>query len=76
MRGLPLIDSTGLTQAQRDGRECVSCRKRFPRPVVPVGRVATGEILYRCPECAIVLEPADSGPRRVLIIQSDTDRRP
>jgi hypothetical protein len=71
---LPLIDATGLTKAQRAGHGCVTCRKRFPRPTVPVGRVATGEVLYRCPECAVVLEPAGPGVARVLNTRSDADR--
>ena len=71
---LPLLDATGLTRAQRVGRACVSCRKRFPRPTVPVGRVARGEVLYRCPECAVVLEPAELGLVRVLTNRSDSER--
>jgi hypothetical protein len=71
---LPLIDATGLTRGQRAGRACVSCRKRFPRPAVPVGLLATGEVLYRCPECAVVLEPADRGLTRVLTARSDPKR--
>jgi len=76
MGEFPLIDATGLTRAQRDGRECVSCRKRFPRPTVPVGRVATGEVLYRCPECAVVLEPADPGPAWVVLTSGSDSERP
>jgi hypothetical protein len=74
MGELPLIDATELTRAQRDGGACVSCRKRLPRPTVRVGRLATGEVLYCCPECAVVLEPPDSGHARVLIDRSDSDR--
>jgi hypothetical protein len=74
MADLPLIDATGLTRAQRDGSACVSCQKRVPRPTIPIGRVATGEVLYRCPECAVVLEPADTGSVRVLIRRSDSER--
>jgi hypothetical protein len=74
MADLPLIDATGLTRAQRDGGACVSCQKRFPRPTVPIGRLVTGEVLYRCPECAVVLESADAGPVRVTT-RSDTERR-
>jgi len=72
---LPLIDATGLTRAQRSGRGCVSCRKRFPRPTVAVGRVLTGGVLYRCPECAVVLEPAELGLARVLTDRSDPSGR-
>lgn len=74
MADLPLIDATGLTRAQRDGLACVSCRKRFPRPTVPIGQVASGEVLYRCPECAVVLESADTGLVRVLSTRSDSER--
>jgi predicted RNA-binding Zn-ribbon protein involved in translation (DUF1610 family) len=74
MGELPLIDATELTREQRDGSECVSCGKRLPRPTVPVGRVATGQVLYRCPECAVVLEPADPGRARVLMNRSESDR--
>lgn len=78
MGDLPLIDATGLTRAQRAGRECVSCRKRLPRPTVPVGRIATGEVLYRCPECAVVLEPVDPHPaaRLAATVKSDAELRP
>jgi hypothetical protein len=75
MGDIPLIDATELTEAQLDGRACVACRKRFPRPTIPVGRVATGAVLYRCPECAVVLEPADPGPAYRLTVQSDSERR-
>jgi len=76
MGDLPLIDATELTRAQLDGRACVSCRKRFPRPTIPVGTVATGEVLYRCPECEVVLEPADPGPACRLAGHSYSGRRP
>jgi DNA-directed RNA polymerase subunit RPC12/RpoP len=75
MAELPLIDATGLTRGQRAGRACVCCGKRFPRPSVPVGRLATGEVLYRCPECSVVLEPAEPGRARVLTNRSDSERR-
>jgi hypothetical protein len=75
MGELPLIDATGLTRAQRAGRECVSCRKRFPRPTVPIGKVASGDMLYRCPECTIVLEHVDFGLARILTNRSDSERR-
>jgi len=73
MAELLLIDATGLTKAQRAGRECASCCKRFPRPSVPIGRVATGETLYRCPECAVVLEPVASGLVRILATGADSE---
>jgi hypothetical protein len=69
---LPLIDASELTRAQREGRACVACRKRFPSPTVPVGRAATGELLYRCPDCSVILEPVDPGVARVLITRSDS----
>lgn len=69
MGDLPLIDPTGLTRAQRDGRACVSCRKRFPRPTVAVGRLAVGQVLYRCPECRVELEPIGPGPPSLLSAQ-------
>ena len=74
MADLPLIDATGLTRAQRDGRACVSCRKRVPRPTVPIGRLASGEVLYRCPECAVVLEPADKSLVRIPAPRPDSER--
>lgn len=76
MRDLPLIDATGVTRAQRLGRECVACRKRFPRPSVPVGQLGTGEILYRCPECQVVLEVVDAPMHRIPAPQSESDGRP
>ena len=74
MAELLLIDATGLTKAQRAGRECASCRKRFPRPAVPIGRLATGETVYRCAECAVVLEPIASGQVRILATRADSER--
>jgi hypothetical protein len=65
---LPLIDASDLTRAQRQGKECVSCFKRFPRPTVPVGRTGAGDILYRCPECEVVLEYADDRPVAVPVV--------
>jgi hypothetical protein len=72
MSDLPLIDATGLTQAQRLGRACVSCRKRFPRPTIAVGQTGMGERLYRCPECIVVLEPVDSQSSRVLTVTRES----
>jgi hypothetical protein len=66
MGDLQLIDATGLTRAQRLGRACVSCHKRFPRPAVAAGRTGAGELLYRCPECVVVLEPVDPRSSEVL----------
>jgi hypothetical protein len=60
--GLPLIDAVGLTQAQLEGGACVSCQKQLPRPTVPVGRLVTGGVLYRCLECRVSLEPIEPGP--------------
>ena len=56
---LPLIDATTLTAAQRAGRACAVCGKRFPRPDVPAGRTGAGEILRRFPDCPVILKPAD-----------------
>jgi hypothetical protein len=75
MADLPVIDASALTRAQRDGRACVSCRKRFPRPTVPVGRLVTGQVLYRCPECLVELEPTGSGPDSLLSAQPQSNRR-
>jgi hypothetical protein len=36
--------------------------------------VTTGEVLYRCPECAVVLEPGQLGAARVLTGRSDSER--
>jgi hypothetical protein len=68
MGDLPLIDATGLTRAQRAGSACVSCQKRFPKPTVVVGQIEPGKLLYRCPECVVVLEPLDSQSSRVLTV--------
>jgi hypothetical protein len=73
MGDLPLIDAAGLTRAQRDGHACVSCRKRWPRPTIPVGRTGTGAVLYRCPDCLITLAPADPGLVRILTTHSDCE---
>lgn len=72
MGDLPLIDATGLTRAQRLGRACVSCHKRFPRPTVAVGLTGAGEHLYRCPECIVVLEPVSSDSPRVLTVSPES----
>jgi hypothetical protein len=69
MGDLPLIDATGLTRAQRLGRACVSCRKRVPSPTVAVGQTGTGEVVYRCPDCMVVLEPVSSGRVRMITQQ-------
>jgi hypothetical protein len=70
---LPLIDATGLTRAQRLGRACVSCHKRFPKPTVAVGQTGAGDHLYRCAECLVVLEPVDSRSSRVLTAPRSAD---
>jgi hypothetical protein len=75
MGDLPLIDATGLSRAQRLGRACVSCQKRFPRPTIPVGRTGAGDLLYRCPECVVVLEPAGHSSSRDHTIMPEFDRR-
>jgi len=75
MGDLPLIDATGLTWAQRLGRACVSCHKRFPRPTVAVGRTGASEVLYRCPECTVVLEPVSSQSSRIDTISPKSGRR-
>jgi hypothetical protein len=56
---LPLIDPAGLSAAQLSGHACLSCGKRWPRPVVPAGRTEDGEVLQRCEECVVMLEPGD-----------------
>lgn len=71
---LPLVDPTGLSRAQLEGRACVSCHKRFPRPTVPLGRLGTGEVLYRCPECLVTLEPVEPGPDSILATRSESER--
>jgi hypothetical protein len=74
MADLPVIDATSLTRAQRLGRACVSCQKRFPRPTVPVGRTGEGELLYRCPECVVVLEPIDPPSSRMHAVVREFER--
>jgi len=55
---LPLADASGLSRAVRDGSACVVCGKGLPRPDVPAARTGAGEVLYRCGECVVTLEPA------------------
>ena len=74
MGDLPLIEATGLTRAQRLGRACVSCHKRFPRPTVAVGQTGAGDLLYRCPDCVVVLEPLNSRSSRVLTVSPESGR--
>jgi hypothetical protein len=74
MGDLPLIDATGLTRAQRLGRACVSCHKRFPSPTVAVGQTGAGELLYRCPECIVVLEPVSPQSSRVDTVSPKSGR--
>jgi hypothetical protein len=74
MSDLPLIDATGLTRAQRLGRACVSCHKRFPRPTVAVGLTGAGDLLLRCPECIVVLEPVSSHSPRVHAVSPESGR--
>jgi hypothetical protein len=74
MVDLPLIDAKSLTRAQRQGRECVSCGKRWPRPTVPAGRTDIGDVLYRCPECLVTLEPAVAEQSQ-LATHCDGDQR-
>ncbi|HEY2641276.1 MAG TPA: hypothetical protein VGI66_15510 [Streptosporangiaceae bacterium] len=73
MVDLPLIDTSSLSGAQRHGRECVSCGKRWPRPTVPVGQTDMGHVLYRCTECLVTLEPAVTEQSQ-LAIHRDCDR--
>ncbi|WP_018657173.1 hypothetical protein [Actinomadura flavalba] len=58
-----LFDPAGLNRAQRAGRACVVCGKRWPAPQVRVGRVAGGEGVYACVDDAPALHrtPAFSG---------------
>lgn len=73
MVNLPLIDAAGLTTAQRRGRECVACRKRWPRPSVAVGQTGSGDVLYRCADCLVTLEPAEPGQTRRLAAAPDSE---
>ncbi|POM23909.1 hypothetical protein BTM25_25350 [Actinomadura rubteroloni] len=52
------FDPSGLTSAQRAGRACVVCGKRWPAPPVRVGRVAGGGAVYACTDDAPVIERA------------------
>jgi len=73
----PLVDATALTTAQRAGVACVSCHKKWPRPSVPAGHLANGQLLYRCDDCVVVTElavtelavtePAEEVPQRRLL---------
>jgi hypothetical protein len=53
---LPLIDAAGLSAGQLDGTACVRCSKVWPAPEVPCGRTSTGQVLYRCADCVVVLD--------------------
>ncbi|WP_344823371.1 hypothetical protein [Actinocorallia longicatena] len=46
----------GLNRAQRNGRACASCGKRWPRPAEPIGRLVTGQPLFVCDECVVAVE--------------------
>src|SRR6266542_4948985 len=54
-----MIDPVGLTAAQRSGRACVSCRKRWPRPSVLAGHLPDGAPLYVCDDCVALVEPVE-----------------
>nr|WP_283139028.1 hypothetical protein [Rhizohabitans arisaemae] len=46
------FDPEGLSRAQRAGRACAVCRKRWPRPRVEVGFLPDGRPVYVCEDCA------------------------
>ncbi|WP_019630639.1 hypothetical protein [Actinomadura atramentaria] len=56
--GEVLFDPDGLTAAQRAGRACVVCGKRWPAPPVRVGRIPGGEAVYACADDAPAVEQA------------------
>lgn len=53
---LRVFSSEGLTKAQLAGRACVSCEKRWPRPVRLIGVLEDGSPLFACEDCQIVIE--------------------
>ena len=50
-----VFDPEPLTAAQRNGRACVACRKRWPRPRIRVGRLPDGRAVMACEDCAPVV---------------------
>lgn len=52
----------GLSPAQRKGRSCASCGKRWPRPRKPVGRLLDGTVLLVCDDCTVVCEAVEQHP--------------
>ncbi|MBW8481113.1 hypothetical protein [Actinomadura parmotrematis] len=47
-----VFDTAGLSRAQRAGRACVVCGKRWPAPRLRVGRTADGAALFSCSDDA------------------------
>lgn len=58
-----VFDPEPLTAAQRSGRACVSCSKRWPRPRVRVGRLPDGSPVMACDDCGpAILEASPPDP--------------
>ncbi|MQY02225.1 hypothetical protein [Actinomadura macrotermitis] len=53
-----LVDPSGLSAAQKAGRACVVCGKRWPSPQVRIGRAAKGGPLYACTDDAPLIVQA------------------
>ncbi|MEO3782535.1 hypothetical protein ABGB12_04330 [Actinocorallia sp. B10E7] len=49
----------GLDTAQRRGRACASCGKRWPRPRRPVGRLLNGTPIRVCDDCTVQAEAVE-----------------
>lgn len=54
----------GLSRAQRQGKACASCRKRWPVPRTTIGQLTTGGNIFVCDDCAtaisLLVEPITS----------------
>jgi len=46
-----VFDPSGLDGAQRAGRACAGCGKRWPRPTVTIGWFPDGRPVRTCVEC-------------------------
>lgn len=64
---LPAIDPRTLTTAQRSGRACAVCGKRWPRPSTHVGTLPDGGPVLACGECDVVVEPSRPADERHLV---------
>jgi hypothetical protein len=57
-----VFDPEPLTAAQRSGRACVSCSKRWPRPRIRVGWLPDGSPVMACDDCGPGIREASVDP--------------